>query len=359
MERVQYWTLVSTGLVLASLVAAACFTQETRPAHGVPQGSPKLVVDMSEMKGKAYVVSFQDGRPSIAELLPDTRLKWMIGCGRRRLLCSAANGGKNEMISMDIGSAERSSLGGVPRALPDTPEGDVSPDGKRMCFRWMRSGKEGISVMEIETGRIEEVFSSTGPVSPPSWSPGGTAVAYYFGTEQSYADDGFQVAISDRLDDKAAWEQRVVGPASKKGSRSPSRTSAPIWACNGAFLVFQARYHSEEVGLQTYAVRSNGRDLIRIGGPASRPSAHPDGKSVVCVSVGDGRVFAYDLESRTERLLFRREGAHSVKISPDGKNAAYSDTQGRVIVANADGSQPRVVLETGQAVVKEEFCWVP
>jgi Tol biopolymer transport system component len=105
-----------------------------------------------------------------------------------------------------------------------------SPDGKRIAFTSLRDGKKDIYVLNLETGNIDRLTTTTGDVqenSQPSWSPFGNLIVY---TVKRFG--AYQV-----------WVMSDTGQGNTQIARSGQKVwdFLPVWAPDGETIYFSQR----------------------------------------------------------------------------------------------------------------------
>ncbi len=320
------------------------------------EAAQTLVIDATRTQRKVYLCEISHERLLVKDVFGEQRIRWIAANSRGQAIYAHSEPAGSAVWRMDLMGVVAPIPIEDPSKLPAEPDADLSPDGTRLCFRRTDTDDptSSIEVLDINVGDIDEVFSADGLVSPPSWSPDGMSVAYYFGDKTAAVDDSFSVGISEPAGN--GWNHRMVAPPSKLASRSPIRPKAPLWGPHGKTLVFQARYREDERGLQVYMVSTDGNDLVRLCDPAGTPSSHSAGK--ILYSEPKEGVFWVDPNKREATKLFIKKGVFYPKLSPDGKLVAYSDSEGVIFVVDPDGSNPRKIVDTANAVPLGEFYWL-
>ena len=324
--------------------------------HSASPGAPQaILIDDTPTSGKVYLVRV-DEDVSVVDLWGGAQARWII-TNRFGRLAYGLHGRPNATVSQLDGLERMTESVPIDSAkLPPIPEGDISPDGAKLCFRSVVDGEYVVQVLDLATGNVDVVTSADGPISPPVWSPDGESIAYYVGTPESPVHDDFSVAISRQSGKN--WRRTVVAPPSKLSRRGLKRRDAPpIWGPRGMTLVFEARYRDEERGPQWYTVTKTGDGLTWIGDIYSTPSCFPGHSGTVFTRRDEG---VFLLESQTGKVseCFANKDAYFPKLSPDGKLIAYSNDDGVLFVANSDGSDARIIRDMRTNVMYGRFRWV-
>jgi WD40 repeat protein len=200
--------------------------------------------------------------------------------------------------------------GGKPRKLLDTEcpsEPDVttscghvgigsvdwSPDGTRIAYTLFGGGpgssgeRDGIYVMEIESERIRQVTSCTGPCVDQDdldWSPDGSRIAY------AQADlDSCASPESDEVDGTCDGLYTVTFEGTDRVKLPTGSVVDPVdpsWSPDGRSIAFSGRV-GEDWFVYTMAV--DGSDLVRLAvdlpsPQQTQPAWSPDGSTIAFVT---------------------------------------------------------------------------
>jgi TolB protein len=227
----------------------------------------------------------------------------------------------------------------VSQAVAQTPH----PLNGRILFSSMQDGSADIFVMDADGSNLEQLTFGEPPVvnNRPSWSPNGRFIAF-----ESTRDGGdYEIYVMD-----------ADGGNVTRMTDSPGRDFMVDWSPTGRFLVFSSdRNGSLEIFVMVIADGSTAQLTFGLG--AVFPHWSRNGRKIAFSSsgiYGDLYVMNADgsdvtlLVSDSERLLVRP------RWSPDGRKIAYGANldppfgPSRVMVVNADGTNP-VELTTGGA----------
>jgi TolB protein len=218
-----------------------------------------------------------------------------------------------------------------------------SPDGKRLVFISVISGKEQLFTMNIDGSNIAQLTRDDADHEDPAWSPDGTRVAFVLivGGRNSIAvmhTDGSNVEI---LTPK---EQNTIHP-------NWSSDSTRIIYCTNDDLQPPKKNTAEIYSIELAAKKIT---PIITGGINTYGSWSPDMRQIVFRKIiGDenSEVFVANsdgsnLHNLTNNPFFDGWPAWS----PDGKRIAFaSNRRGhgyQIFVMNADGTNPRLVANT-------------
>jgi len=314
-----------------------------------------LLIDAVELRGKAYLAGIGE-EVVVRDLFGSAKVNWLIPNSSGQAVCSASFRTQTVVLKLDTLASRTGPVIIEPSKVPTIVEGDLSPDGTKLCFRLIEHGKGVLRVFDLAGGDTETIVAADGPVSPPAWSLDGNAVAYYLGTRASPMDDSFSVVVSEKVDER--WQHVVVGPPSKLCHRDlKTREFGPMWGPLGENVVFEARYQESEVGPQSYIAARGGGRLTRIGDIYSTPGSFP-GHTVVTYAVRGKGVFSYDCRHRKVAALLPQKNVYFPRLSPDKELVAYSDSDGILCVARIDGSEPRKIMDMGTKVAFGKFRWL-
>ena len=187
----------------------------------------------------------------------------------------------------------------------------------------MELGADGVP--SAETSRVS-VSTDLGPLPCPEWSPTGSHLAFFTGTELWVVD--------------VLTGARTTFPVSPTGTGVADFTILDLeWSPDGSSIAV-----AEQVRIRSIPIDgTEPTELPAVGAWSLGWTA--DGKRLVYID-SDGAVHVADLDGNDERRLpadarWTREG--SVVVSPDGLRVAYRRGDGDGVgVIDADGSKARV-----------------
>lgn len=214
---------------------------------------------------------------------------------------------------------------------------DWSPDGARIVYQSYLKGGPGLYLVARETGEKKQIVVPTTLNASPSFSPDGKTIAYCGSVKGN--PEIFTVGLD--------------GTGLKRLTDSAAIDSTPRWAPNGRELAFTSNRQGSP---QIYLMDSEGANVRRVtlaGNWNDEASFSPDGTRLAysCRDEGDFQICVQDLVSGRVVRITTDSGAHENPTwSPDGSKLAYEVTRGpstQVVVANADGSNPRTMTSAG------------
>ena len=244
------------------------------------------------------------------------------------------------------GLSQVSAAGGAPSAVT-TPEDDGTthrlprflPDGRRLLFFAGHPGKDkdnGIHALDLGTKKVTLLANEN--------------------SEGRYVAPGYLTFIREGnlmaqpMDPKT---QRLSGeavPVAEKVQFNPSRWTGAFTFSETGLMLYQTGV-SITKGRLTW-LDAEGKEVKSLGEPANinELALSPDGQRAVATilnSTGTSDLWMYDLVRGVgSRFTFQSEGSYAPVWSPDGRQVAYSDFNGRLFIKAADGaSEPRAVLE--------------
>ncbi|WP_213450319.1 VWA domain-containing protein [Rhizomonospora bruguierae] len=306
-------------------------------------------------------------------------------------------------------------VGGAVVRLTDDEARDrspaLSPDGRQVAFTSDRGGNEDIWVVDVPSGALHRITDHPAADSDPSWSPDGTRLVFS-STRDDPAGGLYTVAATG-------------GPATRLtitgGAGTGAADTQPAWSPDGRRIAFTTtRFAPAAVpgGVQEADVAT----VPAVGGPATRatpagrnasqPAWAPDGRRLAFVSTRDdpaGDVYTVDgmtvtavaadpLRAERQPTWLGGRVVHTTvavdetadvwsadarggdrrdrtarpwrdergpAYSADGLRLAYSAVQPdggeRIVVADADGRNPRVLAPPGTAALDDDSdpTWSP
>ncbi len=221
------------------------------------------------------------------------------------------------------------------RSLTLSP--DWSPDGKWIVCQSYLKGPPTLLLVPAAGGAARQIPVSTELNSSPVFSPDGKRVAYCGSVRGN--PEIFVVEVDGkglhRLTDNSAVD------------------ATPRWAPNGREIAFTSnRQGTPEVYLMD-SEGANVRRLTLAGTWNDEATFAPDGSRIAfaCQNEGQLQICVLDLLSgRTFQISSGPGAQENPSWSPDGSKIAWEVTQNgstQILVANADGSSPRVITSVG------------
>jgi eukaryotic-like serine/threonine-protein kinase len=189
------------------------------------------------------------------------------------------------------------------RLMPNTVFGDFdpawSPDGDRIAFTSVRTGRPHIFVVNLKDNSLQELSDTRFPDIQPAWHPGGKQLAF----------------IRNNLFPHV-WVMSDQGLTEFQFSASGNVVDLnPVWSPTGEFIVFTQSQVEPAIPwlmMKYYEDRNNNKEFrIRPAGapdpgPVAGPSLSPDGNWIAYESWPDGRnhdIFIMDINGENRRRL--------------------------------------------------------
>lgn len=199
-----------------------------------------------------------------------------------------------------------------------------------------------ICAVDPQTGKTRRLISSLAyEDTDPSWSPGGSRVAF---TRDVHGAEGQSASVWIATGRGTGLRSVTGQPASYE---DPPTGSDAAWSPDGSTLAYSYTYLQ-----QLYLIGADGKNrrLLRQGGlglDVGGSDWSPDGRTIAFVDsflIGQRSIHTIAPDGSGERLLIR-DGGHP-SWSPDGKRLALTmpvripvGTGSEVFVANADGRE--------------------
>ena len=230
--------------------------------------------------------------------------------------------------------------------------GAWSPDGLRFAFVVFERGDNRLSIVDVETGRVERRLSlpGIGGISSPAWSPDGRRIAFSGAASGSGWTDLYLLDLESG--------------ATEKLTDDPLGDLQPAWSPDGSTLAFITEQAvAGDDGLDVHPVRLALLDLAsrrsRVlpafdDGRHVNPQFSPDGESLYFIADPDGvpDVFRYRLaDGSIGRVTQVKTGVSGItELSPALSVAAAS---GRLAFsALEDGKWNVYALDEPEAAVR-------
>lgn len=213
----------------------------------------------------------------------------------------------------------------------------ISPD-RRYIVQSITADQQRLVLIDLLTGTTHTI----GPGSNPTWSPDGRHVAYTFigrlaGVDVTDGVPGEPVSLIGDI--------RFVNPDMAAG------ISPLAWSPDSTRLAVEILEPSDT---DIYTVRPDGSELANITGSdrvrESYPVWSPDGTRIAYIreeSDGERAVYIMDADGSNPRLLVEAPGASYPVWSPDGTRIAYVGQMNQrlsLIVIDVDGESAPVAL---------------
>jgi hypothetical protein len=317
-----------------------------------------LVIDPQPGPSAVYRAVATGNAVSVELLFDGAKMRWLVYNARGDALGCVYLDERWRLRLLDLRTGSDVSPTWDMEPIPSELQGELSPDGQTVCFVQNRhTSDEAIGVLDMATGEIEAVTVGNGPgtLSPPSWSPNGRAIAYYYGYRNATSDDGYSVWTSARTQDE--WVHTTVAPASLLGMRSPARRRAPVWSRNGKCVVLEARYREDERGHHVYAVDRDGGNLQSLEDLIGPCQAFAHSGGLVWGQAQDGLV-GLDVETGTTVTLPLETAAAGPKFSPGGRFVVYWRDATVWLAETWNMSAPRKILSSDPMIHGDDYFWV-
>lgn len=190
-----------------------------------------------------------------------------------------------------------------------------SPDGKRLVFIVNNDGTENLSLLNLETNKVEAVtrFQNGEQLSHPRWSPDGQQIV--FGLAKTNGQDVYLMEVATKkltplLDDPADSRDAIFSP--------DGRSIYFSWDKTGVFNIYSMNLQTNDISQWT-----------NVAGGAFMPSLAKDGRLAFSLFTSDG----YKISSIEQPR----------PIAPS--NAQYLAYNNNVKVASSQNGTPRFSAE--------------
>lgn len=207
---------------------------------------------------------------------PDgTQLAFISPCRRKEGTYPGAR-----IFILNLSNNQTSSL-----PVPPSPAGDFdpawSPDGVRIAFTSLRTGRPHIFVYNLDTGNLQELSASRYYDRQPSWSPSGMQLAFV------------RTVVFDQI-----WIMTDSGMLAEQFTLSGDvNDQTPVWAPDGQ-IIYYSQVRDNLVNTWLTALRYEDRKQYKefripaenagAYGPMYKPSISQDGYYIVFESWPDG-----------------------------------------------------------------------
>lgn len=185
----------------------------------------------------------------------------------------------------------------------------------RISYVTKSGGRYALWIADSDGEGAQAALSSPEPIISPTWSPGGTHLAY----------------VSFELRKPVVYVHELATGQRRPVANFKGSNSAPAWSADGRSLVATL---SRDGGSQLFRVDLNGgepRRLSPLGGINTEPTFSSDGSALFFVSDRGGSPQIYRMPSQggpAERVTFAGTYNISPAVSPDGRWLAYVSRTG-------------------------------
>jgi Tol biopolymer transport system component len=97
-----------------------------------------------------------------------------------------------------------------------------SPDGRQLVYRTSGEGKNGLSIIDVGTGKVRALTGDSGNGNFPSWSPLGDRISF----------------TSNRDGDYEIYTMKTDGTDLRRLTHSPGNDAHNNWSPDGKWIVF-------------------------------------------------------------------------------------------------------------------------
>jgi len=276
--RVAVLVLLALMLVLAAFLAWPAFIRRFQPksplAYSPQDGTPTLEPSFTATLSATPTYASVD--PTIATPLPTVQFATNRSIDpQTTVFLSVFEAGHAHLFAFLPGSFEliRLTMGDWDDLAPA-----VSPDGHKLAFASNRSGQYDLYLMDLDTGKLEQLTNTREYESSPSWSPDGLWIAY-----EAYLDDetGGNLEIAIRPIDGSQPPIRLTN--------DPAADFSPAWSPGGRQIAYVSTTSGDmEIWLSDLD-KSEDRNQNLSNLPYSNekhPAWSPDGTKILWSSEG-------------------------------------------------------------------------
>jgi len=261
-----------------------------------------------------------------------------------RIAFSSIRSGKWEIYVISADGSNQTNLTRI-HAVGTDPA--WSPDGTKIAFVSNRDGNYKIYVMDADGSNQTRLTDNSPDYFTPAWSPDGTRIAFV-----SNRDYNYEIYVMD-----------ADGGNQTRLTKNVAYDCSPAWSPDGTRIAFVSPRNGN---YEIYVMDADGSNLINLtNNPANdySPSWSPDGTRIAFSSWRDGRwgihVMNVDGSNQT-RLTNALLEESDPAWSPDGTRIAFSSIRSgkwEIYVISADGSNQTNL--TTNSVESRHPAWAP
>src|SRR5438045_766964 len=218
-----------------------------------------------------------------------------------------------------------------------------SPDGKKLVFISMLSGKEQLFTMNVDGSNVVQLTRDDADHEDPAWSPDGTRIAFVL-----IAKDRHSIAV-----------MRTDGSNLEVLTPPEQNTIHPNWSADSKRVIYctnddLAPPKNNSANINAVELATKKITPLLIGGIKTYGSWSPDMKHIAFRKIicdENSEVFVADGNGSNPRNLTNNPFFDGWPAwSPDGRKIAFaSNRRGhgyQILVMNADGANVRLVANT-------------
>ena len=237
----------------------------------------------------------------------------------------------------------------------------VSPDGRRIAFSSLVSGRWQIFVANADGTGVTRLTRSDTDDDQPEWSPDGRRIAFH---RWNIAPGGHGDIVVMNADGS--------GQQSITADQGPTNQTHPTWSLQpneGEFIMYSSQTNDASGQAHLWRMRPDGSEKVQLTyGDVwdDQPSFSPDGRAVVFQRHGVGifgDLYLMDVWGGSPRMLvgaFLANGQFGPSWSPDGRMIAFAskhEGEGRyqIYTVWTDGS--KLARRTFDETDKQRPTW--
>ncbi len=169
--------------------------------------------------------------------------------------------------------------------------GGFSPDGRQIAFASSKNGSPGIFIMDTSGSDVRRLTSHRGIDVSPTFSPDGSKIAF----------------VSDRGGSPQIYIMDADGKDIRRLTFKGGYNTSPVWSPRGDKIAYVARIGSS---FQIFLINPDGSGLTQLttSGSNEDPSFSPDGRYITFSSYRDGSRGIYIMRANGDgqKMITRR-----------------------------------------------------